>query len=59
MGCISFKNGDYFGKLILGQMRLFSSSTEKFLDKVFVFKGVPQRKDRMCQPADVLVTLPP
>jgi hypothetical protein len=31
---ISFGNGDYFGKPILGEMRLHSSATRRFSDRV-------------------------
>jgi hypothetical protein len=31
---ISFENGDYFGKPILGEMRLCSRFMEKFSDRV-------------------------
>jgi hypothetical protein len=31
---ISFGNGDYFGKPILGEMRLYSSATRRFSDRV-------------------------
>jgi hypothetical protein len=31
---ISFGNGDYFGKPIFGEMRLYSSATRRFSDRV-------------------------
>jgi len=31
---ISFENGDYFGKPILGEMRLYSTVTRRFSDRV-------------------------
>jgi integrase len=43
---ISFENGDYFGKPILGEMRLYSSVTRRFSDRVLVnrsFKPIVKR----------------
>jgi len=45
---ISFENGEYIGKPILGEMRLYSSVTRRFSDRVLVCLK-PPRDSQACQ----------